>query len=61
VRLSSSDLCWLAWSLEETLSSDLSAEEETLGGLLSRISAEAPFSPLRSAKEWHLSRSWFQS
>lgn len=58
MRLSSADLCWLAWSLEEMLSSELSAEEEeTLGGLLSRISAEAPFSPLRSAKEWRLSRS----
>lgn len=57
MKLSSSDLCWLAWSLEETLSSELSSEEEeTLGELLSRLSAEAPFSPLRSAREWRLSR-----
>ena len=57
MKLSPSELCWLAWSLEEALSSDLSpSEEEEVGGLLSRISAEEPFSPMRSARAWRLSR-----
>ena len=57
MKLSTSDLCLISWILEETLSSDLSnTEEEEIGALLSRISFESPFSPLRSGKEWRESR-----
>lgn len=57
MKFSTSELCLLSWILEETLSSDLSnTEEEEVGALLSRISSESPFSPLRSGKEWRESR-----
>ena len=58
MKFSASDLCLLSWVLEEALSSDLTdTEEEEVGALLSRISYEYPFSPLRSGKEWRESRS----
>ena len=57
MKFSVSDLCLLSWALEETLSSDLTdTEEEEVGALLSRISSESPFSPLRSGREWRESR-----
>lgn len=51
MRLSSRQLAYVCWALEEA-PTELPEEEEEIAELLAIFSAAAPYSPYRSARDW---------
>jgi hypothetical protein len=55
MKLSSRQLAYLCWALEEA-PVETAAEEEQVSDLLSLLSSSSPFSPYRSARAWRQAR-----
>lgn len=55
MRLSPSELPYVLWALELSLTHCEPDEEEALSSLLSRLQALSPFSPFSSSSQWRSS------
>ena len=55
MKLSSRDLAYVLWALENVLALSEPEEEESLLSLIDRITAQAPFSPLCCSAQWRRS------
>ena len=55
MKLSSQELSYVLWALENVLPLSEPEEEESLLSLIDRITAQSPFSPLCCSAQWRRS------